>query len=884
MSFIFFVAKENETKESLAEKNDLRRWLRRFSAVWYSLRSWLMTLRHLGSLVPGNLAPRTLLVCLLLFSGAFLRGQTGLVVDSSALNGGEGIVWPGVDSGVVQGDSGLLDFVMGEDDMAVSDSAYIAVMRHLSSFISVMAQPQWAQCGGIGWTGDTYCTSGNVCTYINDYYSQCLPGTTPPYIDPPIIDLPTTYSYGQCGGTDWAGGTMKCPPGYICSYVTDNYRQCLPTAESADPAFEYKSTLQGVVGTTPSGALTYQIPLAVPVGTAGVQPQLSVVYNSQSGASGILGAGVGLSGLSAISRVGKDFYHDITEKTGITLTGADKFALDGQRLIQIQGTSYYDTEMASFSEIQYLGANSGFTVKAKDGSTLYYGQTPDSRTVTQWLINRMQDANGNYIDYKYHTDAGYANQIKEIHYTGNSTTGQSTYNKIVFYYLSKASQRKFYVAGQSVIDSKLLSGIYCYAENIIVKDYDFVYTEDKKRLEYVREFDIDGQMIGELKFEWKENPYNFASLVRWTDWFNSTPYPTGQGWNTNSHPRMLADVTGDGKADMVGFSNQFVEVAVSSGSGISGIDSWYQGLFTASSNPGWDKDNLRWATDANGDGLADIVGCGRDQIYVSRSIGKKPFSTAQGWLWGFGQDHGWQHPIHPRHLADFNGDGLPDIIAISSAGLGVNLNNNGQNFQPLPIVPVTPIFGSGQGWNYNADISSVADINGDGRYDIVALKQYFKDYGWLEEALGKDDYYNYTLRYAFSKGNAIENATQTLTIPDSPAGSLNSFRPFFTDVNGDGNADFVYTVNTHVLVYPSTGLGFESVRQTWLSNAVSDKIDLVDVNGDGLPDVVAIASNGVWVYLNTGTGFSSEKNWSPNAFWNNLTDNNFHLFGDMNGD
>ncbi|KAG8943460.1 hypothetical protein FRC04_002871 [Tulasnella sp. 424] len=33
------------------------------------------------------------------------------------------------------------------------------------------------QCGGIDYTGDTNCDAGLVCTYQNDYYSQCLPGT-----------------------------------------------------------------------------------------------------------------------------------------------------------------------------------------------------------------------------------------------------------------------------------------------------------------------------------------------------------------------------------------------------------------------------------------------------------------------------------------------------------------------------------------------------------------------------------------------------------------------------------------------------------------------------------------------------------------------------------
>ncbi|KAF9465164.1 hypothetical protein BDZ94DRAFT_1307321 [Collybia nuda] len=35
----------------------------------------------------------------------------------------------------------------------------------------------YSQCGGIGWTGPTTCVSGYVCTYSNDWYSQCIPGT-----------------------------------------------------------------------------------------------------------------------------------------------------------------------------------------------------------------------------------------------------------------------------------------------------------------------------------------------------------------------------------------------------------------------------------------------------------------------------------------------------------------------------------------------------------------------------------------------------------------------------------------------------------------------------------------------------------------------------------
>ncbi|THH07422.1 hypothetical protein EW145_g3390 [Phellinidium pouzarii] len=44
------------------------------------------------------------------------------------------------------------------------------------AFIVSAQQSVYEQCGGIGWTGSTACISGSVCTVLNDYYSQCLPG------------------------------------------------------------------------------------------------------------------------------------------------------------------------------------------------------------------------------------------------------------------------------------------------------------------------------------------------------------------------------------------------------------------------------------------------------------------------------------------------------------------------------------------------------------------------------------------------------------------------------------------------------------------------------------------------------------------------------------
>ena len=65
----------------------------------------------------------------------------------------------------------------------------------------------------------------------------------------------------------------------------------------------------GTVDLTALGGASYTIPVKVPEGIGGIQPNLSIVYNSQSG-NGLLGWGWNLGGLSAITRVGHTLYHD----------------------------------------------------------------------------------------------------------------------------------------------------------------------------------------------------------------------------------------------------------------------------------------------------------------------------------------------------------------------------------------------------------------------------------------------------------------------------------------------------------------------------------------------------------------------------------------------
>ncbi|MCH6255979.1 hypothetical protein MLD52_05425 [Puniceicoccaceae bacterium K14] len=186
-------------------------------------------------------------------------------------------------------------------------------------------------------------------------------------------------------------------------------------------------TLPGKIEVNSSGAASYAIPLEVVPGTGNFQPALKLIYNSKSG-DGFVGQGWSLGGLSSISRIATNSYLETLDKSsfdegdfitkGIEYNNNDRFALDGNRLVHVNSGTYgsngaeYRTEVDAFAEVKSYGTvGSGpsyFKVRAKDGLTLWFGNTSDSRlipagknTAAVWAVNRIEDAAGNYMTIEY---------------------------------------------------------------------------------------------------------------------------------------------------------------------------------------------------------------------------------------------------------------------------------------------------------------------------------------------------------------------------------------------------------------------------------------------------------------------------------------------------
>jgi len=153
------------------------------------------------------------------------------------------------------------------------------------------------------------------------------------------------------------------------------------------------------------------------------------------------------------------------------------------------------------------------------------------------------------------------------------------------------------------------------------------------------------------------------------------------GWTSNDHyPRMLADVNGDGMADIVGFGNAGVLVSLATGGGnFAAPEVKLLGAFNPAN--GWNSDSAfhRELADVNGDGMADIVGFGADGPIVSMATGGGHFAAPVMGNDKFGYNAsagGWaSQDLYPRALGDVNGDGAADIIGFAHDGVLEALSN-----------------------------------------------------------------------------------------------------------------------------------------------------------------------------------------------------------------
>ena len=333
------------------------------------------------------------------------------------------------------------------------------------------------------------------------------------------------------------------------------------TESSTQPVTDITRTLDLnlPVGSTSSsyvvsqnGTLNYNIPILIPPGTNNLTPKLSINYNSSRG-NGIVGYGWDIGGIDAISRSAQTIYHNNGVAQGVTMTNADWFAYNGNKLIVTssgktngEDQCVYGNEDESFNITTSYGTQGNgpqyFIMKTKEGLTYEFGATYDSQvipygqnTVYTWLIDKISDNYGNYISFKYSNNQGFSATysevyIYEIDYTGNSNLSTEPYNKIIFNYASREDVNSLYVGGGKMEKNVILDRIKIESEgNVIMKEYNFNYSFNNvfSFLTKVTETGADGSNYNPLLFSYQDDnnsgtPNVVSQTV--TDPANTGPY------------------------------------------------------------------------------------------------------------------------------------------------------------------------------------------------------------------------------------------------------------------------------------------------------------------------------------------------------------------------
>jgi hypothetical protein len=661
---------------------------------------------------------------------------------------------------------------------------------------------------------------------------------------------------------------------------------CLPALAQTTVA----GPTPGSFRVTESGAAEYRIPLRVPPGIAGMEPKLALAYNSQSG-NGLLGVGWNLEGLSSITRCPRTMAQD-GARGGVNYDANDRFCLDGQRLMAINGGSYgadgteYRTERESFSKIVSFGqAGSGpawFEVRTKSGQTLEYGRTENSRieaqgktTAAVWAVSRISDAKGNDLSVSYAEDGGNgAFHPQRIDYGGNAAAGVAPQKSLQFSHQPRSDVTPAYLAGSVARLSSRLTHVRTYSAATLVAEYRLAYDNGamagRSRLRSVTECGPGGACLPALSVEWQ------GGVAAWGGGPELPGFSPAQGYVDNDlYPTVTGDWNGDGKTDIGRVTPSGVEFHVSAGGGWSP----YPGLAVLGRNQGYADNNVYpiLTGDWNGDGRTDIarVWCCGILFFVSTGNGWAEYSSAG--VGNIGPELGYTNAsTHPILTGDWNGDGRTDIARVWCCGI-VFFVSTGSGWAEYPSGGTGNI-GPEQGYT-NASTHPIltGDWNGDGRTDIARVWccgiVFFisTGSGWAEYSSG-----------------GIGNIGPSQGYVDA------NVHPIFTgDWNGDGLTDLARVWCCGVSFYLNTGSGWTFYHDlAWYgpsqgyTNASEMPILTGDWNGDGKTDFARVWSSGITFLVSTGTGFSyfgDASGFAPSQGYLNVSQMPL-LTGDWNGD
>jgi len=598
-------------------------------------------------------------------------------------------------------------------------------------------------------------------------------------------------------------------------------------------------SLGGTVSVGTMGGLNYTIPIDLPKGINGMQPNVTINYNNQGG-NGLLGWCWDLGAFSSITRTGQTLYHD-GQMTGVDFTKNDRFLLDGQRLIVVSGAygsagSEYRTENDCMSRIRLMvdtqaSYKTYFKVWDRSGNILEYKETlvsPDESKEIMWMLSKVTDRYGNSMVYHYVTynDTG-ESRLDNIEYTLNEEQGVEAQFQVKFNYFSNRKDYElYYVGGCQLLHRDRLESIKVTqkSSNKPLSLYEFKYIEQiptitndifqnhPNRIYYilksielkVYDEDCSSEMV--------------STTINWQD--TISPYAVDQYQVSNSDILVdfpfMGDFNGDGYTDLA-----MVPYKSNGEDNYSGpvdvkifLNDRNHGFTRASSFDMTVDETLDWIyiLDIDDDGLDDIV------FYYFEAVeddNKASDNTKEKTTIRIYKNSGYhfyyKDELEVKNKAfvvtgDFDGNGTADVVLLERKKRDVYHWNN-SIIPPFTIEKVTyieNIFWMGyQNSSYLRKRLNRQSLNRKlgPTYDVVSFDCNGDQTNEVLLVGFDDDYYtNYgtkLARFDFSNSNEGIDILETYTDPmrgypfDCPHSKWSNIFP--GDFNGDGKTDLLYS-------------------------------------------------------------------------------------------